>query len=247
MHERSCYLLSGEMSRDRPAPVELNAPAHVRAASERSASAGVAGLDGRLERGRRTRSSILAAAVNVASVEGLEGLTIGRLASALGMSKSGLFAHFGSKEELQLATIGEARQMFVAAVVEPARAAERGLPRLRAVLEAWCRYMRGEVFAGGCFFDGARAEYDSRPPGPVRDAIAAQMRDWSAFLVDLVRSAQRAGDIDPEADPDQVAFELDAFGEAANVTYQLHRDPAVFQRARRAIDDRLNALERAAA
>jgi AcrR family transcriptional regulator len=235
------------MPRGPTAPADLSAPAHVRAASERSASAGAAGLDGRLERGRRTRSSILASAVDVASVQGLEGLTIGRLATALGMSKSGLFAHFGSKEELQLATIGQARQVFVAAVVEPARAAERGLPRLRAVLDAWFDYMRGDVFAGGCFFDGARAEYDSRPPGPVRDAIAEQMRDWSSFLADLVRAAQRAGDVDPAADPDQVAFELEAFGEAANVRYQLHRDPAVFDRARRTIDDRLEALERAPA
>ena len=129
--------------------------------------------DGRRERGRRTRESILRAAVDIASVEGLEGLTIGRLASELSMSKSGLFAHFGSKEELQLATIGAARDTFVAEVVTPALSAPRGLPRLEALLERKLVYLRGEVFRGGCFFEAARVEYDSRPPGSVRDRSPA--------------------------------------------------------------------------
>jgi AcrR family transcriptional regulator len=201
-------------------------------------------VDGRRERGRRTRESILHAALDLASVEGLEGLTIGRLASELKMSKSGLFAHFGSKEELQLATIEAAREIFVAEVVTPARAAERGLPRLTALLEQWLAYMRRDVFKGGCFFDAVRNEYDSRPRGPVRDTIMDQFTDWSALLEHRIRAAQDAGQLDPATDPEQLAFELDALGSAANVRYQLDGDPAAFERADRAIRERLRAVAR---
>jgi AcrR family transcriptional regulator len=203
---------------------------------------GDAELDGRRERGRRTRESILATAVDLASVEGLEGLTIGRLATELGMSKSGLFAHFGSKEELQLATIAAAREIFVAEVVDPARAAERGLPRLRALMDAKFDYIRRGVFSGGCFFDAARLEYDSRNPGPVRDAILDEFAAWSKLVTDFVKGAQREGHIDPSVDPEQLAFELDAIGTAANLRTQIHRDDQGFERARRAIDGRLDAL-----
>jgi AcrR family transcriptional regulator len=175
--------------------------------------------DGRRERGRRTRASILATAVDIASVEGLEGLTIGRLATELGMSKSGLFAHFGSKEELQLATIGAARDVFIEEVVHPVRTAGRGLPRLRALLEAHLAYLRRNVFQGGCFFGAARMEFDSRPPGPVRDAIAQQTDDWLALLAARVHAAQEAGHLDPDIEPEQLAFELDALQAAANVSY----------------------------
>jgi AcrR family transcriptional regulator len=198
--------------------------------------------DGRRERGRRTRESILATAVDIASVEGLEGLTIGRLAAELGMSKSGLFAHFGSKEDLQLATIAAAREIFVAEVVEPARRAEPGLPRLAALLDAKLDYIRRGVFSGGCFFDAARLEYDSRRPGPVRDAILEDFDAWSQLVADRVRAAQRAGHLDAGADPDQVAFELDAIGTAANVRFQIHREGDAFELARKAIEARLRAL-----
>jgi AcrR family transcriptional regulator len=201
----------------------------------------VAELDGRRARGRRTRESILATAVDLASVEGLEGLTIGRLATELGMSKSGLFAHFGSKEELQLATIAAAREIFVAEVVEPARGAERGLPRLRALIDAKFDYIRRGVFKGGCFFDAARLEYDSRKPGPVRDAILDEFGAWSKLVTDFVMSAQREGHIDPAIDPEQLAFELDAIGTAANLRSQIQRDDEGFERARRAVDARLAA------
>jgi AcrR family transcriptional regulator len=199
-------------------------------------------VDRRRERGRRTRESILATAVDIASVEGLEGLTIGRLATELQMSKSGLFAHFGSKEELQLATIAAARQIFVAEVVAPIRAAEPGLPRLQALLEAKLDYLRRGVFRGGCFFDAARLEYDSRHPGPVRDAILDEFAAWSKLVLDCVRAAQREGHLDPDADPEQIAFELDAVGTAANLRSQINRDDAAFERARRAMVNRLGAL-----
>ena len=206
---------------------------------------GVAGdvlLDGRRERGRRTRESILASAVDVASVEGLEGLTIGRLATELGMSKSGLFAHFGSKEELQLATSAAAREIFVAEVVEPARTAPRGLPRLQALIDAKLDYLRRGVFKGGCFFDAARLEYDSRRPGPVRDAILDEFAAWSKLVIDCVKSAQREGHIDPALDAEQLAFELDAIGAAANLRTQIRQDDEGFDRARRAVQQRLDAL-----
>jgi AcrR family transcriptional regulator len=198
--------------------------------------------DRRRERGRRTRESILGTAVDLASVEGLEGLTIGRLAAELGMSKSGLFAHFGSKEELQLATIAAARETFIAEVITPAWKAERGLPRLSALVDAVLDYMRREVFRGGCFFDAVRAEYDSRRPGPVRDAILEQFADWSDTLANVVRAAQRAGHIDPGADPEQVAFEVDALCSAANVRFQFDRDASALERAQRAMRERIDAL-----
>jgi AcrR family transcriptional regulator len=200
-------------------------------------------LDGRRERGRRTRESILDTAVQLATVEGLDGITIGRLAGELGMSKSGLFAHFGSKEELQLATIDKAREIFVETIITPARQAERGLPRLEALLENWLGYMHREVFKGGCFFDAARGEYNSRPPGQVRDAVWKDFADWSTILVNRVKSAQAQGHLDPHADPEQVAYELDALGGAANTRFQLDRDEAWFDRARRAIHARLEELK----
>jgi AcrR family transcriptional regulator len=203
----------------------------------------IAVLDGRRERGRRTRESILQTAVQLASVEGIDGITIGRLAGELGMSKSGLFAHFGSKEELQLATIDTAREIFVEAVVTPARRAERGLPRLEALMEHWLQYMQREVFRGGCFFDAVRGEYNSRPPGPVRDAVWADFASWSEILVNRVKAAQAAGHLDPGADPEQVAYELDALGGAANVRFQLDRDEVWFDRARGSIRARLEALK----
>jgi AcrR family transcriptional regulator len=200
-------------------------------------------LDGRRERGRRTRASILQTAVQLATVEGIDGITIGRLASELGMSKSGLFAHFGSKEELQLATIDTAREIFVDTIITPARQAERGLPRLEALMDNWLEYMRREVFKGGCFFDAVRGEYNSRPPGPVRDAVWNDFADWSTILLNRVKSAQAEGHLDPDADPEQVAYELDALGGAANVRFQLDRDEAWFERAREAIRARLEELK----
>ena len=195
--------------------------------------------DGRKVRGDRTRRAILTAAVNVASVEGLEGLTIGRLATELDMSKSGLFAHFGSKEELQVATVRAAAAIFVHRVIRDAE--ERhppGLARLRAMLDSWLGYMERGTFAGGCFFAAATVEMDGRP-GPVRDAVAAQVSGWAALLTDYARAAIERGELNPDTDPQQLAFELDALGTAVNSGWQLHEDTAVFDRGRRAIARRL--------
>lgn len=198
--------------------------------------------DGRRRRGNRTRESILQAAADLASVEGLEGLTIGRLAAELGISKSGLFAHFGSKEELQLATIDAARRRFVEHVVKPSRHLPRGRERLEMLLRDWLRYYRDQVFAGGCFFHTVKAEFDSRPTSAVRHVVTEDAREFLAFLTREVRKAQEAGDLDPSVEPEQVAFELDALGAAAHQQFQLVHDPAVFDRAERAMTARLDAL-----
>jgi AcrR family transcriptional regulator len=179
----------------------------------------------RATKGERTRAAILDRAVDLASVEGLEGLTIGRLASELQMSKSGLFRHFGSKLDLQLATVAAARERFVAMVLEPASGAPDGAPRLRAMGEHYLDYLYS--FPGGCFWGATASEFDDRP-GPVRDAIAASLDAWMA---ELVRQAKAAG-ID---DPDRYAFELYAVVMAANARWRLTGDRRTFDLARAAL------------
>jgi AcrR family transcriptional regulator len=195
--------------------------------------------DGRRRRGQRTRESILEAAANIASVDGLEGLTIGRLAGELHMSKSGLFAHFGSKEELQLATIATARDVFHRHVIAPSQDAVPGLPQLRALIAAWLAYLGDGVFPGGCFFCGARAEFDARAPGPVRDALEHDFADWQRLVERSLRAAQRAGQLAADVDVEQLSFELDALGAAANLRFQLQGDHAAVGRAEAAIEARL--------
>jgi AcrR family transcriptional regulator len=211
-------------------------------ASTEPASAGDE-ADGRRRRGNATRESILQAAADLASVEGLEGLTIGRLATSLGMSKSGLFAHFGSKEELQLATIDAARRRFVDHVVRPSRELPRGRARLDALLNDWLDYFRGEVFPGGCFFHTVKAEFDSRPENAVREVVAEDVRQFLGLLTREVRKAQAAGDLDPSVEAEQLAFELDALGSAANQQFQLLHDRSVFDRAAAAMRSRLDLID----
>src|SRR5215467_11141274 len=160
-----------------------------------------------VRKGVRTRESILRVAVNLASVEGLEGLTIGGLADKLEMSKSGLFAHFGSREELQLAAVDMARSIFVEHVIRPALACSEGAPRLWAICDAWVRYVEHPVFPGGCFFTAASFEFDSRP-GLVRDRIAAVMKEWLATLTRAVDGAKKAGHLKADLDAPQFAFEI---------------------------------------
>ena len=192
----------------------------------------VANPDGRLERGEQTRRLILRRAADIASVEGLEGLSIGRLSTELEISKSGVFAHFGSKEELQLATVGAARKVFTAEVVEPAFRQPAGLPRLRALCEGWLAYSERRTFPGGCFFAAVQPEFSSRP-GRVHDAVAEAGTRWT----DLIRDQAEKSDL--EGDPAQVAFEVIAFMEAANVQAILHNTPDAYDRARVAILARL--------
>ena len=183
------------------------------------------------EKGNRTREAILERAVDLASVEGLEGLTIGRLAAELQMSKSGLFAHFGSKQDLQLATIAAAAARFRAGVVEPALELPEGAPRLRALSE---RYLdQVDAYSGGCFWAATSAEYDDRP-GPVRDAIVASLDAW---LAALERQARVAGLEHPE----RLAFEVYSLVMGANARYRLSGDKRVFDYAREAIERLLPA------
>ena len=192
-------------------------------------------------KGQRTRASILQRAVDLASVEGLEGLTIGRLAEELGMSKSGLFAHFGSKEELQLAAIESAGERFIDTVMRPALAAPRGYARLVAICNSWLDYVRRRVFPGGCFFAAASFEFDGRP-GVVRDAVKRQMDDWFAALERAIRMAKDERHLDADVDPAQLAFELNALFFGANFAYNLRHDDEAFARARRAIEQRLESV-----
>jgi AcrR family transcriptional regulator len=190
--------------------------------------------------GERSRSAILNEAARLATVEGIDGLSIGRLADAVGMSKSGLFAHFRSKEELQLATIDTAGVLFAQHVVEPALAETTGYDRLRALAENFLRHLQDDVFPGGCFFASVAAELDTRP-GPVRDRALQVVVEWMGMLETLVRQAQVEGSIDPAEDPEQLVFELDAFLLLANAQFVIAHDAAALDRARRAIDRRLAA------
>jgi AcrR family transcriptional regulator len=189
--------------------------------------------------GERSRAAILDAATKLATTEGLDGLSIGRLADRIGMSKSGLYAHFGSKEELQLAAVDTAVEIFAGAVIEPAREVEGAFARLAALCECFIAYLEKPVFPGGCFFASAEAELDTHP-GPVRERLVEVMGTWLGLLERRVRQAQEAGEIDPAEDAALLAFELDAFMKMGNSQTLLRRDPSGLQQARRAIGGRLD-------
>src|SRR3954470_4131650 len=161
--------------------------------------AGAEERDGRRVRGDKTRRAILARAMQIASVEGLEGLSLGQLAADLGISKSGLFAHFGSKEELQLTTLPAARRIFSAAAVQPALDVAEGVERLWALVRADLDYLSGDVFEGGCLFLSSSAEYDSRP-GPIRDLVAETMASWLDLLTEQVQVARERGELTRDTD-----------------------------------------------
>ena len=192
-------------------------------------------------KGTRTRTSIVERAVDLASLEGLEGLTIGRLADDLGMSKSGLFAHFGSKEELQMATVEAASRRYIDEIFTPALREPRGYPRLVAICRSWLSYVRRGVCPGGGFFAAASFEFDGRP-GPIRDQIRKLMDDWMGALERAVRMAQDEGHLDPSIDPSQIAFEVNALFFGANFAYHLRGDQSSIDKAERAMLARLESL-----
>jgi AcrR family transcriptional regulator len=199
--------------------------------AEQVNSARNATLDARRDggKGADTRATILSRALDIASVDGLDGLTIGRLAGELEMSKSGVFAHFGSKQELQLATVGAAAKRFWGAVIEPALEAPDGAPRLRAIADAYLAHLEDDnYYPGGCFWAATSAEYDDRP-GPVREAIAGALDAW---LGELERQASIAG----SPDPGRFAFELYSVVMGANSRFRMGGDPVVFVYAREAIE-----------
>jgi AcrR family transcriptional regulator len=190
--------------------------------------------------GERSRRAILLTAAQLATVEGLEGLSIGRLAQASGISKGGLYAHFGSKEELQLATIETAGAIFDEEVVAKGLAAPAGRERIVALTNAFLEHLERRVFPGGCFFASAAAEFDTRP-GRVMQEVARFQRGWMGLLERLVVEARERGELDAATDPGQLAFELSAMLVGANSGYLLQGDAAVLERARRGVQRLLGA------
>lgn len=170
-----------------------------------------------------SRATAVQAAVDLASVEGLEGITIGRLAEQLSMSKSGLIGRFGDKEALQRAVLAAAVERFTDAVWRPAQDATPGLPRLEAIVDAWIGHLRAGVFPGGCFVTTASVEYDARP-GPLRDDVVAVVERWLGVLEAEAATARDAGDLPPDRDPADVAFELHSLASGGGVAGRLVRD-----------------------
>jgi AcrR family transcriptional regulator len=171
----------------------------------------------------------------MASRLGLKGLTIGQLADELGLSKSGLFAHFQSKEALQLQTLRHAAELFVESVVRPALKAPRGEPRLRALFERWLTWAEADVLQGGCLFVAAATELDDLD-GPVRDELVRQQRDWLELMANVARTGIGEGHFPKELDAEQVAYDLNGVMLAYHHARRLLRDPRAQERARHAFD-----------
>jgi AcrR family transcriptional regulator len=188
--------------------------------------------------GERTRDAIVRAAVALATVDGLEGLSIGNLAGALHMSKSGIYAHFGSKQDLQLATVDEAGRIFQAEVIEPALAAAPGLAQLVAVCDAFFDHLARRTFPGGCFFAGAVLEMGTRP-GPVKEQISAFQSGFAARIRQFAVTAIAQHELPADEDPDALTFELNGIILAANSNFVLRDDPAALEMARSIVRRRL--------
>ncbi len=188
--------------------------------------------------GERTREAIVREAVSLATIDGLEGLSIGNLAARLGMSKSGVYAHFGSKQELQLAAVDEAGRIFHAEVVAPALVAEPGLAQLVAVCDAFFDHLMRHTFPGGCFFAGAALEMGTRP-GPVKEEIAAFQTGLTALIRQFAVVALEQHELPAHEDPDALTFELNGIILAANANFVLRSDPGALELARRVVRRRL--------
>jgi len=191
--------------------------------------------------GERSRARIVKEAAQLATIEGIEGLSIGRLADATGIAKSSVYALFGSKEELQLATINAARDSFITEVVAPALGAtDPGRERLLALCDGFLSYVERRIFPGGCFFVAASAEVGARP-GRVHDEVARIQQQWRDLLGREASVAVENGELPPGADPGQIAFELGVILAGTNIVSVLHDDQAVVARARSAVKSRLSS------
>ena len=190
--------------------------------------------------GERTRQAIVREAVSLATLHGLDGLSIGELADALDMSKSGVYAHFGSKQELQLATVLEAERIFQAEVIDPAGEAPAGLPQLVALCDAFFDYLARGTFPGGCFFAGAVLEMSTRP-GPVSERVAAFQSGFNARIYELVTAAVAQGELSSDEDPAALTFEVGGLILAANASYVLYQDPGTLEMAKAIVRKRLGA------
>jgi AcrR family transcriptional regulator len=188
-----------------------------------------------MSKGAETRQQIVSTALDRAAVVGLEGLTLGALAGELRLSKSGLYAHFRSKEALQLAVLGEAIRRFSELVLQPALEAPRGEPRVLVLIERWLEWFRSEIGGVGCVFLSLAAEFDDRP-GAVRDAVVASQKAWVDFLAGAAERAVAEGHFRPDLDPRQFAFEFSAISMSLQFASKLFRDPAALERARSAFD-----------
>lgn len=188
-----------------------------------------------MAKGEETRQAILERAFELAAVIGVSGLSIGRLAEATGLSKSGLFAHFGSKEALEVAVVQEASRQFVQDVMVPALREPRGEPRVRALFERWLTWGQRP---GGCFFVGASAELDDRP-GPPRDALVQASKDWIDELTKAARIGISEGHFRADLDPEQFAFEEYGIMLGVHTYFRFLRDPAALARARHAFEQQL--------
>jgi AcrR family transcriptional regulator len=191
-----------------------------------------------MQKGQLTRAAILDSALSLASQMGLEGLSIGVLAEVAGMSKSGVFAHFGSREELQIAVIREYHRRFEEEVFFPAMREPRGVPRLRALFERWLRRVSVEVDSGCIYISGA-VEFDDRP-GPVRDALVSMVRAWQDALERAIRIAIEDGQLKPDTDAQQMLFEMHGLILALHHDARLMRTPGAPQRARLAYERLVN-------
>lgn len=197
--------------------------------------------DGRLARGERTRVAVLDAAVSMASVDGLEAMSLARLAQATEVSKSGLFAHWPDKEALQLAVVAHAARQWTEHIVTPALAAPRGVRRLWALHERRLAFYAAGVLPGGCFFAATEPEFDDRP-GPVRDAIAGAMIDWLDLIGSVVAQAIQMGELRADTDVGQLTFEIESLGIAVITSVRLLGIERATAYARTAVLDRLRSL-----
>jgi AcrR family transcriptional regulator len=202
---------------------------------------GPRGDEPRPSKGEASRTTILLAAAKLATTRGLDGLSIGDLAAEVGMSKSGLYAHFQSKEELELATIETAAAIFDREVLRPAARAHPGTERLGALVDAFLSHLERKVYPGGCFFAAVAAELDTRP-GPARDRVVAVLGQWQSLLRQCILDAQASGEIDPQAEVAQAAFEIQAMLLAGNFQFVMANDPIRLTQARQGVEHVLARL-----
>jgi AcrR family transcriptional regulator len=195
----------------------------------------------RPSKGEVSRATILRAAAKLATTRGLDGLSIGDLAAEVGMSKSGLYAHFKSKEELELATIETAAAIFDSEVLRPAARAPGGTERLGALVDAFLSHLERRVFPGGCFFAAVASELDTRP-GPARDRVADVLDRWQSLFRQCILDAQAAGEIDLRAEVAQTAFEIQAMLLAGNFQFVMTNDPIRLTQARKGVEHVLARL-----
>lgn len=195
----------------------------------------------RRSKGQTSRETILLTATRLATIKGLSGLSLGDLAAEVGMSKSGLYAHFKDKEELELAMIETAAVIFDHEVLQPAARAPGGTKRLRVAADSYLLHLERRVFPGGCFFAAVAAELDTRP-GPVRDRVFEVIGQWLALLKQCILEAQEFGEIDSQAEVDQAAFEIEAMLLSANFFFVMSNDLIHLSQARKGIENVLARL-----